>query len=405
MKRVKELFHIRHYGLFVICMLLIGTSVSITMPYLSIYGTSELGMTPTMFGFFIAITSLAGVAANTVIANYSDSGMDRKWVILAAVLSSACGYASYLFFESFIGLLLAVSFFTGIGATAMPQLFAYSQESANASKVENKTFAKSTLRSLFSLGFLIGPLIGTLLLAAYDYTGLFLGTSILFIVIAAIVYIFLPKKKIEQTHRPVKKVRLLSSPETRVLILPFLAFILLISLNAINTINTPLFMLNELNGTHADVGFMVALGAGLEIPLMLLFGALSVKISNHTLLKWGCLIGALYFVLLALATEPWHIISAQLFQAILVAIVMGNGLSYFSDIIPYSAGVAATIYANASILGRLGGNVAGGAGADFFGFRDINWLCLILIIVALALLVKKPPVVAQSNTTIVKDTG
>lgn len=193
--RFKQLFQINHFGLFIICMLLIGTSVSITMPYLSLYATSELGMSVTAFGFLIATSSLAGVVANTIIANYSDSGMDRKWLIVAAVLSSACGYSSYLFFESFLGLLLAVSFFTGIGAAAMPQLFAYAQESANDSQVKDKTLAKSLLRSLFSLGFLIGPLIGTVLLAAFDYRGLFLGTTFIFIIIGILVTVLLPRKK------------------------------------------------------------------------------------------------------------------------------------------------------------------------------------------------------------------
>lgn len=389
--RIKDLFKIKHFGLFIVLMLLTGTSVSITMPYLSLYGTSVIGMSTGAFGVFMAISSLTGVITNTMIANYSDSGMDRKWLILAAMLSSACGYTSYVIFDSFLGLLLSVSFFNGIGAAAMPQMFAYAHESATESQSDDKTFAKSTLRSLFSLGFLIGPLIGTLLLAAFGYNGLFLGTTGIFILLSSLVYIFLPRRKF--TSRPKlksQKVRLFS-PETKRLSLPFIAFILLFSVIAVNSINSPLLMIHELNGTHADVGLMVGLCAGLEIPIMLLFGALNKKISNHTILMMSCVLGILYFSVLGLATAPWQLIASQIFLAIFVAIVLGNGLSYFSDFLPYAPGIAATVYANASTIGRLGGSLMGGFGADLAGFRYVNWMCVSVVLISFFVLLIRSP--------------
>ncbi|WP_078059889.1 sugar efflux transporter [Gracilibacillus phocaeensis] len=372
-------------------MLLVGTSVSITMPYLSLYGTGVIGMSTGTFGIFMAISSLSGVIANTMIANYSDNGMDRKWLILAAMLSSACGYASYLVFESFLGLLLSVSFFNGLGAAAMPQMFAYAHESASESNSDDKTFAKSTLRSLFSLGFLIGPLFGTLLLAAFDYKGLFLGTSTIFVLLALLVFIFLPKRKMTMIRKPETKRPTLFSTETKRLFLPFLAFILLFSVNAVNGMNTPLFVIHELNGSHADVGLMVGLCAGLEIPIMLTFGALGKKIANHHIVLIGCVVSMLYFSVLGMATASWQLIAAQVLQATFVAVVMGNGLSYFADFLPDSPGVAATLYANASTLGRLGGNLLGGFGAEVAGFRYLNWVCVSVVLLSCFLLLVKRP--------------
>ncbi len=173
--RLKNLFAIKGYSLFVICMLLIGIGFSITAPYLSLYCTEDLGMSAGAFGVFMAVSSLSGVVVNSLIAKRSDSGLDRKWIIISAALSSALGYASYLVFHNFFILLMVVSFFNGLGAAAIPQIYAYAQESANASKSDDKTFAMSTLRSLISLGFLVGPLGGTLILGAVGYKGLFLG--------------------------------------------------------------------------------------------------------------------------------------------------------------------------------------------------------------------------------------
>lgn len=175
--RLKNLFAIQGYSLFVICMLLVGIGISITMPYLSLYSTEEFGMSTGAFGVFMAVSSLSGVVVNSLIAKRSDQGLDRRWIIISAMLSSALGYASYLVFDNFFFLLIAVTFFNGLGAAAMPQIYASAQESANESKSDDKTFAMSTLRSLVSLGFLVGPLGGTFILGFYGYKGLFLGTT------------------------------------------------------------------------------------------------------------------------------------------------------------------------------------------------------------------------------------
>src|SRR5690625_3732785 len=134
-------------------MLLIGTSVSITMPYLSLYGTGVIGMSTGAFGVFMAISSLTGVIANTMIANYSDTGMDRKWLILAAMLSSACGYTSYIVFDSFLGLLLSVSFFNGLGAAAMHKWLAIRMDQAMKVNSINKPLAKPTWAPCFHWAF------------------------------------------------------------------------------------------------------------------------------------------------------------------------------------------------------------------------------------------------------------
>lgn len=385
-KRLLNLFSIKGYSLFVLCMLLVGIGISITLPYLSLYSTEYLGMSAGAFGVFMAVSSLSGVVVNTFIAKHSDNGMDRKWIIIIAMLSSAFGYASYLVFQNYYILLFAVTFFNGLGAAAMPQIYAYAQESANASKSEDKTFAMSTLRSLVSLGFLIGPLFGTLILGVLGYNGLFIVTSAIFLTIATLVYLFLQKRISVQNSSKKKTSENIFSIKSKQIQLPFIAFIFLFAVNAINAINTPLFIVNELGGTFTDVGLVVSICAGLEIPIMLILGGLSTKISNHSLLIYGSLIGIIYFIILSISTQPWHLIVAQLLQATFVAIVMGNGLSFFTELLPHSPGLSSTIYSNGSTIGRLVGNLGGGIFAQFIGFRLVNLVCLAIVVFSFLIL-------------------
>ncbi|OPA73626.1 MFS transporter [Paenibacillus selenitireducens] len=386
--RIKNLFEIKGYRLFVICLLLVGIGISMTMPYLSLYHTKELGMSAGAYGVFIAVSSLSGVIVNTLIAKHSDNGMDRKWLIISAMLSLALGYASYLVFHNIFILMIVVTLFNGFGAAAMPQIYAYAQESANASQSNDKTFALSTLRSLVALGFILGPLAGTLVLGVVGYKGLFLGSAVIYLTIASLVFLFLQKRKAIQNYTGKRKGTNISLFKSKQIRQPLIAFVFLFAVNAMNAIITPLFIVNELHGTYSDVGLVVMLSASLEIPMMIFLGALGRRISNHRLMISGCMIAIIYFIILSVATHSWHLIAAQLFQAMFVAIVMGNGLSYFADLLPNSPGQSSTLYANGSTLGRLVGNLSGGMIADFAGFRHVYWLCLAFVIFSLVILWK-----------------
>ena len=218
------------------------------MPYLALYCTQELGISAGAFGVLTAVSSLTGVMANSIIGKYLDRKQDRKFIIILATISSALGYTSYLVLDNFFILLVIVSFFSGLGAATMPQIYAYAQESASESNSDDKTFAMSTLRTLVSLGFLIGPLVGTIILGVVGYKGLFLSTSAIFLIIASLVLVFLPRKKVIQKKRPDRA----GSPSVsrRQIWFPSIAFILLFAVNAINGIITPLLIVNELHGTH-----------------------------------------------------------------------------------------------------------------------------------------------------------
>lgn len=397
--RLRNLFAIKGYSLYAICLLLIGVGISITSPYLPLFLTEDLGMSSGAFGVFMAISSLSGVIVSSLIAKHSDSGMERKWIIIIAAISAALGYAAYLVFQNFFMLLIVVTVFNGIAAPVMPQIYASAHESTAASKTKDKTLAISTLRSLVSLGFLIGPLFGTIILALSGYRGIFLGTAAIYLTVASLVFFFLQKRKIVQSNVKAKTKSSVSWLRNRQIRQPFIAFLFLFVINTIHLIITPLFIVNELNGTYRDVGIVVSVCAGLEIPIMLALGGLGKRISNHTMMIYGCMIAIIYYFILGVSTHPWQLIPAQLLQATFVAIVMGIGLSYFTERLPHSPGLATTIYYNGSTIGRLVGSLAGGFIAQLLGVRYVFWLCLVLAILSLFILWRTKPSGEIETTT------
>ncbi|MNE70019.1 Sugar efflux transporter C [compost metagenome] len=124
---------------------------------------------------------------------------------------------------------------------------------------------------------------------------------------------------------------------------------------------------------------------------MLVLGVLSAKYSNRLLMIWGIVLGGAYYVLVLSSTELWQIIAGQVLLAFFVAVISAIGISYIQDLLPDLPGYASTLYTNATTIGRLSGSLAGGAAAQWVGYRHAYWACLLLVVISFGLLALPQP--------------
>lgn len=385
-KRLTALFSIPSYALLFLCMLLQGMGISLSAPFLSIYFTEQLGVSVGLFGVFLATTLIAGIWISTLIGRRSDLGLNRKNIYLVATLCNALAYSGYLLIQDFTILFIYMIVFTALGAPGMPQLFAIAREAVNKSDFTDTAFANSTLRSAFSLGFITGPLIGTLLIAAVGFKGIFSGTIGVFLLIALLVFLFLKSKTELKTSSTEVKVKSFRLGQNRNILLPFLILILMYVAHWMSSINTALFITNNLGGTTSDVGLVSSICAALEIPFMIMLGLLSAKYSNRILMMCGAILGGAYYLVVILSGEMWQMLAAQVLLAVFVAVISAIGISYIQDLLPNMPGYASTLYSNSSTIGRLLGSLVGGGLASIVGYRYSFVLCFILIIISLVML-------------------
>ena len=159
----------------------------------------------------------------------------------------------------------------------MPQLYASARESINASSSRNNAkFANTVLRSMFSFGFLFGPLIGAYLIQFMGYAGLFGGTVII-LLFTLLLQIFFYKDLNLTINEQVKDTASIeiTAPnmlKDKTLFIPFIAFILLHIGQWMYTMNMPLFVTEYLKEREGYVGTLASLCAGLEVPLWLYWG-------------------------------------------------------------------------------------------------------------------------------------
>ena len=170
------------------------------------------------------------------------------------------------------------------------------------------------------------------------------------------------------------------------LLIPFLAFILLHVGQWMYTLNMPLYVTEYLKDNESHVGYLASLCAGLEVPFMVILGILSAKLPTRTLLIIGSVFGGAFYFSIGVFKNFHMMLVGQICLAIFLAILLGLGISYFQDILPDFPGYASTLFANAMVIGQLGGNLLGGVMSHWVGLENVFFVSASSIFVGMILI-------------------
>lgn len=387
------LLHIKNYKLFVVNMMLLGMGIAITVPYFVLFATKELGMTTNQFGILLALAAVSQFTVNSIVARFSDThSINRKVLIISALMMGAISFSIYFYIHNIWLFIIVYAVFQGLFAPAMPQLYASARESINVSSSRNNAkFANTVLRSMFSFGFLFGPLIGAYLIQFMGYAGLFGGT-VFILLFTLILQIFFykdlnlsAKEQVGGTAN-IEKTAPNMMLKDKTLFIPFIAFILLHIGQWMYTMNMPLFVTDYLKEQEGYVGTLASLCAGLEVPFMVILGMLSAKLATRTLLIIGAISGGAFYFSIGVFENIYAMMIGQIFLALFLAILLGLGISYFQDILPDFPGYASTLFANAMVIGQLLGNLLGGAMSHWVGLENVFFVSATSIFIGMILI-------------------
>ncbi|HEC2145239.1 TPA: sugar efflux transporter [Staphylococcus delphini] len=374
----RELLTIKNYKLFIVNMMLIGMGIAITVPFFVLFATNQLGMTTNQFGLLLALAAISQFTMNSIVARFSDThAINRKVIIIAGLFMGAISFTLPFFVHSVVLFIILYAIFQGLFAPAMPQLYASARESINQSTSSSRAvFANSVLRSMFSFGFLFGPLVGNILNQSWGYSGLFGGTvAIILTTLLLQVFFFKdikPKKPVRDSVATEQDAP--SMLKHRYLIVPFIAFVLLHIGQWMYTLNMPLFVTQYLHEEEKYVGHLASLCAGLEVPFMIILGMVASKVETRTLLAIAAVCGSLFFGSIGIFESVHMMFVGQVLLAAFLAVLLGIGISYFQDVLPQYPGYASTLFANAMVIGQLLGNLLGGAMSQWVGLGNVFYV-------------------------------
>lgn len=156
-----------------IAMFVLGTALSFTAPYVSLYGVNHAHMSPGQLGFFMTMMAISGVVISRYMGKRSDAAPNRRPYVLVANFAAVFGYAGMGFTSNYWLILILGCVFLGISAATLPQMFSYSKTALAFSDSEEEDLGTAALRTLVSIAWVFGPSIGAILLSLLDFDGLF----------------------------------------------------------------------------------------------------------------------------------------------------------------------------------------------------------------------------------------
>ncbi|EJO7136890.1 sugar efflux transporter [Staphylococcus pseudintermedius] len=374
----RELLTIKNFKLFIVNMMLIGMGIAITVPFFVLFATNQLGMTTNQFGLLLALAAITQFTMNSIVARFSDThAINRKVIIIVGLFMGAISFTLPFFVHSVVLFIILYAIFQGLFAPAMPQLYASARESINQSTSSSRAvFANSVLRSMFSFGFLFGPLVGNILNQSWGYSGLFGGTVAIILTTLLLQVFFFKDIKAKKPVRDsiMTEQDAPSMLKHRYLIVPFIAFVLLHIGQWMYTLNMPLFVTQYLHEEEKYVGHLASLCAGLEVPFMIILGMIASKVETRTLLAIAAVCGSLFFGSIGIFESIHMMLVGQVLLAAFLAVLLGIGISYFQDVLPQYPGYASTLFANAMVIGQLLGNLLGGAMSQWVGLGNVFYV-------------------------------
>jgi SET family sugar efflux transporter-like MFS transporter len=369
----------------------VGISMSLVMPFLSLFLSTEVHATPGRITLFLVGAPLAGVLVASVIGRASDRFPIRRKILIGAALAGVAGSTTTAFVRDYWVLLGLAVTATAVAGSMFPQAFAYARLVLERDNPDRTAMGISTLRTVFSLAWVGGPPFATVALNAGGFRLLY-GLAAVTYGMAALVATFwlkdltpTPPRRAPEAARGSDRVR-----PPRVLLVTLAAFVLLQVPGTLGIQAMPLFIRHDLHGNPSTAGFVLGLCAALEIPLMLGLGSLTTRYQLRTLVLTGVGAGVAYYAIVLLAPNVWVLAGAQIVNAMYISAVAGVGISYVQDLLPGHPGYVTTLFTNTFPIGQaIAGPLLGVS--VHFGYRLAYGLGTALCAAGLGLLLVARP--------------
>jgi MFS transporter, SET family, sugar efflux transporter len=356
----------------------VGLAGALALPFTSLFLATELGVSPLALGAFLLVTSLSGLVASTLIGRLSDSRAVRRNLLVIGASAGVIGYGLFAVLRSYWVLLVVSCTLVAVASSLLSQMFAYARQTSEHGAGRSPMLV-SSLRTLLSLAWVGGPPLAAVLIQWGGFTGLY-GVTALFYAVVAAASLRLP----ELGSR--SRVKAVAVPRRPQLLFAVVAFVLLQGSITLSVSAVPLFVTNDLHGTPGDAGLVLGLCAALEIPLMLGFGMLAVKMDQHRLICVGAVVALAYQSLMLTTTSTWQVALAQILNAVVISAIMGVGITYFQSLAPDRPGFATTLFSNTLTVGAmLSGPLLGLA--KQLGYQTAYLMSLIMSTIGLIFLI------------------
>lgn len=374
-------WHKREYRTFFLIMVLLSLAMSSTLPLVTLYLVDNLHAALSQTGIFFVGEASLSLILGLLVGRLSDRWTSRLPAMRAAAIWVAIGWVVFAL-SPYLWLSLAVgAIFLGASAIVMGQAFAALHDAMVWDSEPHPGLINTTVRTGFSLGFVVGPVLGSQVAALLSFRVAFLATACLNLLC------LLPLHGLDvRVSSAVPRERKESNQaQSNVRLYVFVGLCMLVLTGtALKITYLPIDVTRHLGGSIGVYGTVMAVSAIAELITMPGTGLLAIRFTIGRIISLGLIVAIIEYVILSFNTALWQVYLIQLLDAVVIAVVSGLGLTYAQQLSPRRAGLASSVFGSAFGIATLMGNVIGSFTVAFFGIPHIFLIPLVLNCVALA---------------------
>lgn len=369
-----------------IALFLAGVGASAAAPQIVLYLVRELGAPLPVAGLYY-LTSLAGPVAGYLVGRYSDRTGNRLNLFRLCALAGFVGWAlmalsTAAWMPFFIGaLVLAFS-----GAT-FSQLFAAVHDEQVADPGGKNDSVVAIIRMANTAGWIVGPVIGAWVGAAYGLRPMLWLTAICFL--AQIVAL---GRLGDRPNTPVAN-EANASPSTPTFneMLPLLAFtglfVLVYAGESIKYGFLLIYMEEQLRIEPALRGAVIGIQPLVELVIMPFSVVLGRRMGILPLMSIGAALGVGANLCFALWGDVYGMFAGQILMGGVWGFFMVLGIIVAQRLLPNAVATASAIFMGSTALSSALGGVAGGLGVAALGLPNVFFIpaaCSLAAVIGLA---------------------
>jgi SET family sugar efflux transporter-like MFS transporter len=271
--------------------------------------------------------------------------------------------------------------FLSAGAITMGQAFAALHDVMVRDGEAQPGLVNATVRTAFSFGFVLGPLLGAELEALVSFRIAFLVAGCL----SLLCLVPLHGLDVRVSSATQHELERNGQAHSNVLLYIFVGLCtLVLTGTALRLTYLPIDVTKHLGGSISLYGTVMAVSAIAELVTMPAAGLLALRFRIGRLFSLGLVVATIEYLILSFNTALWQVYLVQVLDAVVVAAVFGLGLTYAQQLSPGRAGLASSTFGSAFGIATLVGNLIGSGSVSFLGVPHIFLIPLVTSGVALA---------------------
>jgi len=374
-------WHKPEYRAFLLIMVFLSLSTSSTLPLVTLYLVGSLHVALSLVGLYFVGEALLGLLLGVVVGRWSDRWPSRVPAMRLAATWVALGWLVFAL-SPYVWLSLAVgAVFVSAGAITMGQAFAALHDVMVRDAERRPGLVNATIRTAFSLGFVLGPLLGSELAALVSFRAAFVVAGCLnLLCLVPLSGVDVPVATgTEREPAPP------GHAQNTVRLYVFVGLCTLVLMGtALRITYLPIDVTTHLGGSLRQYGTVMAISPLAELIAMPAAGLLALRFRIGRLFSLGLAVATIEYLILSFNTALWQVYVTQVLDALVVAAVFGLGLTYAQQLSPGRAGLASSAFGSAFGMATLVGNLIGGVSLPLLGVPHLFVIPLATSCMALA---------------------